>query len=167
MDAANRVLGAAWALFILLLSWSAASAQTPTGDIAPPDPRTFTVAGGIGHSLGWAGGQAEYYTVGDRVSLFAALGYTPDPSGASAAVGVRGYTSGANHRALLELSYSQLSAWARPRERNYGPGLQVGYQFTAAGGFTVLTSLGVGLEFDGDDVTPRRIMNLGLGHTWR
>lgn len=171
MEAASGGFGLAWAL-LLLVSSSAASAQSPTTDVADPGPRTVTVAFGIGNPLGWVGGQAEYYVAGDRVSLFAGLGYTPvfdfaDPSGPTAALGLRGYTGGVNHRALLELSYSQVSVWESTGERNYGPGLQAGYQYTADGGFTVLTSLGMGLEFDDGAVNARGLLTLALGYTWR
>jgi hypothetical protein len=48
-----------------------------------------------------------------------------------------------------------------------GPGLQLGYQFTADQGFTVLTSWGAGLEFSDGDVTRWPLLNLGFGYTWR
>jgi hypothetical protein len=52
---------------------------------------------GVGNAMGWFGGQAEYYVARDRASLFAGLGYTlevdeGDPSGATFALGARGFT---------------------------------------------------------------------------
>ena len=79
-------------------------------------------------------------------------GYTPeidagDPSGPTFAAGLRGFTPGDKHRGFLELSISQLAlvyGSAKERRRLYGPGLQAGYQFVTAGGFTLMLSLGLG-----------------------
>jgi hypothetical protein len=126
----------------------------------------------MGNALGWVGGQVEYYLAGDRLSVFGGFGHTPPeergyPSGPTGAAGVRAYTAGSKHRALAELSLSQVSTTPATDERNYGPGLQLGYQFTADQGFTVLASWGAGLEFSDGDVTRRTLLNLGFGYTWR
>lgn len=175
----------------LLFSASALSGQEAPASADRPDgarPRQVTILGGMGNSLGWLGAQAEWYFGGDRFSTFGALGYTPEledgdpPEGITFAAGVRGYTAGAHHRGLLELSISQiavqvtsiaigLSRIAVGGERLYGPGLQAGYQFSAAGGFTLLVSAGagyaVGLDDDVDESHVQPMLNLGFGYTWR
>ena len=149
------------------------SARLPRFQEAEPaGERRFTLAFGLGNSLGWVGGQAEHYLAGDRMSVLGGLGYTPaldpgDPSGVTLAGALRGYTPGQHHRGFLELSISQVSTSPLTGKRLYGPGLQVGYQFVARSGFTALASWGAGLERRHGETNAREILNLGVGYTWR
>ncbi len=144
---------------------------------AAPAPRTVTAALGVGNAFGWFGGQAERYLGQGRVSVFAGLGYTPasdpgDPSGVTVAGGVRGYTRGERHRAFLKASVSQIEVelW-EDGKRRYGPGLQVGYQYTARRGFTMMASVGVGHAVGQTDAfvpsSAAVLLGLGVGYTWR
>lgn len=144
-----------------------------------PD-RAVTVTLGLGNSMGWLGGQGEYYLAAGRVSLFAGLGYTPDwdynRSGLALAGGVRGYSAGSNHRVFVEASVSQVAVQrggplSPGTESYYGPALLLGYQFVSAGGFTAVGSAGAGYILDGaslaGDSRLQAVLNLGLGYTWR
>lgn len=149
--------------------------QDDFGD--PSARRSATVLAGAGNAMGWLGAQAELYFSGDRLSAFAGLGYTPalgegDPSGITGAAGLRAYTNGLRHRAFLELSVSQVAVRtgaAVEDKRFYGPGVQVGYQYTALSGFTLLASVGVGVALGVDEgVSPvYGLGGLGFGYTWR
>jgi hypothetical protein len=149
------------------------------GESPPPEPlpRFFTLTAGIGNSHGGIGLQAEKYLANTRLSVFAAVGYTPeeeegDYHGAGVAAGLRGFTTGVKHRGFLELSVAQLfvqESCFDTCESRYGPGLLAGWQLVTRGGFTLLLSLGVGVAFDPppgrDDVAPMGA--IGLGYTWR
>ena len=56
-------------------------------------------------------------------------------------------------------------------EKHYGPGLQIGYQYVAQKGLTIMTSIGagyaVGLDDEVDDSAVQMLMGLGVGYTWR
>ena len=159
-----------------------------------PGTRRFTLTSGLGNSMGWIGAQGEAYFVRDRLSLFGGLGYTPeidggDPTGITFAAGVRGYAGGAKHRGFLELSVTQVAIQSPimlggvvldEGKRLYGPGLQVGYQYTAGSGFTVMASGGLGLAIGASDLTLRDdllevrresevqpLLSIGFGYTWR
>lgn len=154
-----------------------------------PGPRAATVLVGVGNDLGWLGIQAERYFLGERLSAFGGLGYTPeidqdDPTGVTVAAGFRGFTPGRNHRGFLGLSVSQVAIETTTEpttpgspavvegNRLYGPGIQVGYQYTADRWFTAMISAGVGYpvgaEFDYQDGPPlQAILNIGIGYTWR
>jgi hypothetical protein len=101
---------------------------------------------------GWFGAQGERYFGPDRLSAFVGAGYTPsldqyEPSGLTFAAGLRGYTAGFKHRGFVEASVSQIfteSNALEPGRRLYGPGLAAGYHYASRGGFTLMTSLGVG-----------------------
>jgi hypothetical protein len=157
-------------LFLLLLPRG-----MPAQEAAPL--RVVTVTAGIGNAMGWFGAQGERYFGPDRLSAFIGAGYTPsldqfDPSGPTFAAGLRGYTAGFKHRGFLELSVSQIftevNAFERGR-RLYGPGLAAGYHFASRGGFTLMTSLGLGYAPGVDDGQSKvgGLANLGLGYTWR
>lgn len=126
--------------------------------------------------MGWFGGQVERYLAAERVSVFAGLGYTPsidqgDPSGLTFAAGGRGFTSGRKHRGFLELSVSQIfieQTFDGTGDRLYGPALQAGYQFVTGGGFTLMTSVGVGYA-PGVPTGESKwggVIGLGVGYTW-
>jgi hypothetical protein len=134
--------------------------------------RRATVLAGVGNSMGWFGAQGEKYFLGDRLSVFAGLGYTPDvdgnPSGITVAGGLRGFTPGIKHRGFLELSVSQVAVQYGLMRRLYGPGLQAGWQFATRGGFTLLTSAGVGyIPARNIDERFQLLIGLGVGYTWR
>ena len=167
----------------LLVLWPVYSmAQDTEPPPSSPGQRTVTILGGIGSSMGGLGFQAERYFRHERFSVFGGLGYTPSydiyPSYWAVAAGARAYiTTGKKHRALLELSVSMLS-WERWTDgevgltrKQYGPGLQVGYQYMARGGFTFMGSIGLGYAFGRDPrisdspITP--MIALGAGYTWR
>ena len=150
-------------------------AQAPAA--GPARQRVATITAGTGNALGWFGVQGERYWR-DRYSGFAGIGYTPAleddyPSGVAFAAGARGYTGGYRHRAFLELSVSQLvlvrSFSGEERRRIYGPGLQGGYQWATAGGFTLMVSAGIGyapsVPEGEDEVGP--MGGLSFGYTWR
>jgi len=173
-----------WTLFALALS-SPLTAQEATGRPAnEPTPRQFTLTAGVGNATGWLGVQGEGYFLGGRLSAFGGMGVTKPgtteayPSGLTVAVGLRGFTSGTEHRGFLEVSVSQIAIaetvaipgnYTVDGERLYGPGLQVGYQFTDGGGFTFMASTGAGYgigrhEYSGSF---HRMIGVGLGYTWR
>jgi hypothetical protein len=143
---------------------------------AAPRLRVATITAGTGNALGWFGVQGEHYWE-DRFSVFTGVGYTPSiddyPSGPTFAAGMRGYTGGYRHRGFLELSVSQLVLFrgfdGEDPRRLYGPGVQVGYQYAAAGGFTAMVSAGVGYA----PTVPEGESEVGFmgglsfGYTWR
>lgn len=139
--------------------------------------------------MGWLGVAVESYHSDGRFSAFGGLGYTPEydqgvPAGPTFAAGIRAYTLGIKHRVFAELSVFQVAIRRSIRafveesvgvfnvmevkdgKRYYGPGLQVGYQYVTAGGFTFVVSAGAGHAFG---VADRflDLLNLGLGYTWR
>jgi hypothetical protein len=149
-----------------------ASVQTLAAQADAPGIRDVTVLTGVGNSMGWFGAQGEKYFAADRLSVFAGLGYTPDvdgnPSGITVAGGVRGFTPGAKHRGFVELSVSQVAVQYGVERRLYGPGLQAGWQFATRGGFTLLTSAGLGyIPAKGVAEPFQLLLGLGLGYTWR
>ena len=139
--------------------------------------RVVTVTAGVGNAMGWYGAQGERYFGPDRLSAFVGAGYTPstdqdEPSGPTFAAGLRGYTAGFRHRGFLEASVSQIFTQTHavePGRRLYGPGLAAGYQYAARGGFTLMTSLGLGYApgVKGGYTKVGMLANLGLGYTWR
>lgn len=151
-----------------------AQATAPAGREAPPERRVTLTIGG-GNAMGWFGAQAERYFAHARRSVFLGLGYTPsldgdDTAGPAVAAGARGYTGGQRHRAFVELSVSQISV-STSGSHYYGPGLQLGYQYTARHGFTVMASAGLGYALSqpasvvGSHV--QALGGLGVGYTWR
>jgi hypothetical protein len=139
-----------------------------------PRPLASLLAG-IGHDMGWFGIQGIGYLIHGRLAVFGGLGYTPrllnsnDPHGVTVAIGIRGYTCGVLHRGFVELTYSQVRLQAGGTGgRFYGPGAQIGYQYTAARGFTFLASVGAGYARDvpnfGDELL--LIGGVGVGYTW-
>ena len=159
-----------------------------------PGPRKTTVVAGIGNTLGWLGIQGEFHLSQERLSAFGGVGYLPefdpgDASGLTLAAGVRGFTPGTKHRGFIELSFSVVAiqqpvfalvldatgtvgflVLVEDGKKRYGPGIQAGYQYVAAGGFTFLASVGVGYAILDDPFVSDRVfglMALGLGYTWR
>ncbi|HKU62314.1 MAG TPA: hypothetical protein VJQ44_13905 [Gemmatimonadales bacterium] len=147
-----------------------------TGQAAAGPQRIATVTAGMGNTMGWLGLQGERYFAHERLSAFAGLGYTPaidqgDPSGATFALGVRGFTPGVKHRGFLALSVTQLDRDKESEDprRLYGPGLEAGYQFASLGGFTAMVGTGLGYAPgmpEGQSAVVSMI-ELGLGYTWR
>jgi len=156
-------------LFLLLVPHSIPAQE------APP-LRVVTVTAGLGNAMGWLGAQGERYFGPDRLSAFVGAGYTPstdqyETSGLTFAAGLRGYTPGFKHRGFLEVSVSQIFTETDSLETGglYGPGLAAGYQYASRGGFTLMTSLGVGYAPGVNDGYNKvgALVNLGLGYTWR
>jgi len=164
-----RVLPTLSSLLLLLVPRS-----IPAQEAAPL--RVVTVTAGLGNAMGWLGAQGERYFGPDRLSAFVGAGYTPstdqyETSGPTFAAGLRGYTSGFKHRGFLEASVSQIFTESDSLETGglYGPGLAAGYQYASRGGFTLMTSLGVGYAPGVNDGYSKvgAVVNLGLGYTWR
>lgn len=143
-----------------------------------PKPRFFTLTAGFANTLSGVGIQGEKYFAKTRLSVFAAVGYTPaendgDYQGAGVAGGLRGFTPGVKHRGFLELSVSPLfldTSCFDACSLHYGPGLSAGWQYVSRGGFSLWLSGGIGVTFatvqPGDDsVAP--MGGIGLGYTWR
>ena len=163
------------ALALLLLV--AGAPESLIGHDAPAPQRIATLTAGLGNTMGWLGLQGERYFAHERLSAFVGLGYTTsidpgDPSGATFALGFRGFTTGVKHRGFLALCVSQLfveSGFSEDRRRLYGPGVEAGYQFASRGGFTFMAGLGLGYAPgmpDGENAVGSMI-ELGLGYTWR
>ncbi len=142
-----------------------------------PGQRLISLTAGVGNAMGWFGAQGERYFLDERLSIFLGVGYTPqvdpgDPTGPTFAAGFRSFTSGLKHRLFLEASASQVlleTEGADGGRRLYGPGLQGGYQFVSAGGFTMMVSVGAGYALGvprGGDPWATQF-GLGLGYTWR
>ena len=173
MQAVARLTSArTWfAILPLLLTPQAMRAQ------APAPLRVVTVSAGVGNAMGWFGAQGERYFRPGRVSAIVGAGWTPsldqyEPSGPTFAAGLRGYTAGFKHRGFLEASVSQIFTEVdalEPGRRLYGPGLAAGYQYASRGGFTLMTSLGLGYAPGVDDGQSKvgALANVGLGYTWR
>ena len=164
-------------LLVLMLSVPAPLSGQEASPWAGQRKRIATITAGTGNALGWLGLQGERYWARDRLSAFVGAGYTPeidagDPSGPTFAAGLRGFTPGYKHRGFLELSVSQLAlvyGSAEEGRRLYGPGLQAGYQFVTAGGFTLMLSLGLGYA-PGVPEGESEVGGMGglsLGYTWR
>lgn len=162
-------------------------------EAARPGARQVTAVAGFGNAMGWLGVQAEFHFARERLSAFGGLGYTPeidqgDPTGLTLAAGVRAYTPGIKHRGFVELSLSQVAiggltsvlvedvvppifVLVKESERHYGPGIQAGYQYVTAGGFTFVVSAGFGYALGVDDSfalsSVGALGGLGLGYTWR
>jgi len=147
------------------------------GQEATDPKRIATVTAGLGNTMGWLGVQGERYLARERLSAFLGLGYTPiidqgDPSGATFALGVRGFTAGVKHRGFLALSVSQLfveNTADEDRRRLYGPGLEAGYQFASRGGFTIMLGVGAGYApgMPEGQSAVASMVELGFGYTWR
>ena len=189
MGTHSRIGSIVFGSLLLLLPAAEGGAQVPdssSANLDPPGARRVTATVGTGNSLGWFGGQGEWYFRGDRLSAFGGLGYNREvdgrsPSGPAYALGLRGFTDGANHRGFLELSYSLVltrstaaviqdggsSRLQVEGDELYGPGVQVGYQYAADGGFTVLLSAGAGYGIGDDGSDIAGIGGIGLGYTWR
>ncbi len=175
----------------LLVLSSALHGQTSSDESAR---RQVTAVAGSGNAMGWLGVAAEFYFSAGRLSGFGGVGYLPeidqgDPTGLTFAAGVRAYTLGIKHRAFAELSFSQVAiegatlafveepigvfnfVVVKEGERHYGPGIQAGYQYVTAGGFTFVVSAGFGYALGVDDSVASSSVGglggLGLGYTWR
>ncbi len=161
------------ALVVLLLLGSSSAL---VGQETTPKLRVATVTGGIGNTMGWLGVQGERYFAHERLSAFLGLGYTPvrdqaDPSGPTFALGFRGFTPGVKHRGFLALCVAQLAVETGTDDpgRQYGPGVEAGYQFASLGGFTAMLGAGVGYAPGMPDTQSAfgAMAELGLGYTWR
>jgi hypothetical protein len=174
---------AVFAFLTLALSFPVAAQEEPATSADGPESRQFTFLVGLGNETGLLGVQGEKYFGQGRFSVFGGSGYAPEvddyPGGITLGVGFRGYTAGTKHRAFLELSVSQVAAVkpaAHPPDgqKLYGPGLEVGYQYTADGGFTLMASFGAGYGIGEELIEPLKETNsiyamagLGLGYTWK
>ena len=163
--------------------YSSLAAMVMAVALAPPvalmaqDAPRASVLAGFGNAFGWIGAQVEGYVAEGRVSAFAGLGYMPnllndEGSGIAGAVGVRAFTGGSRHRGLLEISLTALSNTVSStfggdvleKDRHYGPGIAVGYQFVGDGGFTAMLSGGVGVDDEGLDPENSRLQpTIGIG----
>jgi hypothetical protein len=135
----------------------------------------------VGNALGWVGVQGERYLRDGRLSLFVGVGYAPAfdedpnmPTGIAAAAGCRAYFGGGKHRVFLEGSVSQINRewWldaggSLEQARRYGPGVQVGYQLVSSGGFTFVSSAGVGYAVGAKSDRVSMLLGLAIGYTKR
>ena len=132
--------------------------------------RHASVTGGVGNSYAGLGASVEAFLVRSRVSAFGTLGYVPrvnDTDGRTAAgAGMRAYSGGVRHRVYLEGAFAPLIADERLASAPipYGPALAVGYSYTAASGFTLTLSRGIG--WAGSRHRLVAVGNFGLGYTW-
>ena len=157
-------------LLVLLTHVPGANAQeTASGSdtTSAPGLRRIGVHAGFGNVVGGLGVSGEYFVAGSRFSGVIGAGYLAGtnevPGGAGVGVAIRGFTTGVRHRGFLELSVLPLQ-WSDVQVL-YGPGLSVGYHYTAAGGFTIIGGAGVGWSVSTDEAAP--IVLLAFGHTWR
>ncbi len=169
------------ALATLLFVGPVHSLAQDTEPPSSPGPRNVTILVGLGESTGGIGFQAERYFRHERFSVFGGLGYHPSfdtgyPSGLAVAAGARAFiTTGKKHRAFLELSVLPIAMHRSyvPKEPEgqiaYGPGFQVGYQYTARAGFTFMGSIGLAYPIGTQsEFTHIRVTStIGLGYTWR
>ena len=151
-----------------------------TARAASPVVPTATLTVGFGNTMGGFGLQGEYYLAKGRVSAFAGIGYMPHiseepvPARVAGAVGARLFTGGLVHRGFVEVSVAELGTeWISANgelvdySRLYGPGIQVGYQHVARGGFTFMISAGVGYAPGSHGASTAWMGGIGIGHTWR
>jgi hypothetical protein len=165
---------------ILVLIALAPQLDAQVGGAAPDTAygeRRLGLMGGVGNTMGWLGASIELYMAHSRLSVVGGWGYVPEsdrgpPATVAFAAAARRYTAGPRHRAYVELSLSLLvisetvvAGLGTEVGRHYGPGVSIGYHYTARRGFTLLVGGGVGWAVGLDRVEP--ILNIGLGHTWR
>ena len=170
---------------VVVLSSIGTCTSLPTANAAERIPVAAVILGG-GNSMGWLGGQVEYYFANGRASVLAGVGYVPKdsekptlPTGVAGAGAVRVFTAVGRHRSFLEVSVSELRREATVtmvgptvvglnQKHLYGPGFQLGYQHVSTGGFTFLASAGVGFPLGSETNTSAAFMGgLGMGYTWR
>ena len=162
---------------VLGLAFPAIVAAQPAPRDTLPRPRFLTLTAGFGNTLGGVGIQAEKYLANTRLSVFGAIGYTPeedegDYSGLGLASGLRGFTPGTKHRGFLELSVSSLFIEENCFDAcstRYGPGLSAGWHFVTRGGFSLWLSGGIGVAFSNPpgENSVAGMGGIGLGYTWR
>ena len=164
---------------ILLVAMGVASplSAQATGQPNPAPAPSFGISLGFGSVLGWLGGGVEKYFSSGRSSVAVGLGYVPEtdegnPTFLAYGAGARRYFGSGAHRAAVELSVSMVSfEWISQggvvleSHKHYGPGLAVGYRYTAGGGLHFDTGLGAGWAVGAQSVHP--IGSLALGYTWR
>jgi len=150
--------------------------ETDIGSSPVPSP-SVGVSLGFGSVLGWLGGSVEKYFSGGRVSAAVGAGYVPEtdegnPAFAAFGAGVRRYFGAGKHRVALEASVSLISfQWVRQgpllleSNKYYGPGLAVGYRYTADSGLHFDASLGAGWAVGDDSIGS--VGSLAVGYTWR
>src|SRR5918996_3214139 len=129
---------------------------------APPSQPSLSVSVGVGNHYGWIGTAGEAYVVPGRLSAFAGLGIMPRelfgsfPTALAGAGGLRYYVplGGSGHRAFADLSISVLRMSRAVMigaavNRDYGPGLSLGYSYVAGSGLTVTAGAGLGRASNG------------------
>ncbi|HSM04280.1 MAG TPA: hypothetical protein VK858_06650 [Longimicrobiales bacterium] len=138
---------------------------------------SWAITAGVGNVRGWLGANGEIFLAGGDWSLLAGVGYVPESdvvveAFAAFGGGARRYFGGDRHAGFAELSYtlvaveqSGLFFGTEESERLYGPGVGVGYRFTAGGGFHAELGIGVGWAPGDDVVAP--IGSLAIGYTRR
>lgn len=133
--------------------------------------RRATLSAGLGNLYSGFGVNGEYHFLAGRMSIVAGVGVLPDPTTVGFSAAVRGFTAGEKHRMFLELSVSPLATERtylgnKPVDSKdyYGPGLSVGYNYSAARGFTFLVSGGAGWAAGLETVYGMGL--LGFGYTW-
>jgi hypothetical protein len=170
-----------WATVVvsyLLCASAIATAQVVAASDDSKLQRGATLSGGIGNAYGWCGVTVQTYFAGGRAAVFGGVGYTPDfqrgdPSGMTVAGGLRAFSDGRKHRMYGELSFAQIGIevpnWLHVNGRRiYGPGAQLGYEYTTSRGLHLSASIGAGYGLGISDYeTPwRPMLGLGIGYTW-
>jgi len=170
-------------LLALVTQVPSVSAQEPASGAdttSAPGLRRIGIHAGLGPVLGGPiGVGGEYFLAASRLSATIGAGYwfpVDNPGAPGFGAAVRGFTKGSRHRGFLELSVVPLAiAWTEvftPAGSQftdvrllYGPGLSVGYHYTAARGFTIIVGGGVGWTVTRAEAAP--LFLLAFGHTWR
>ena len=138
--------------------------------------RVVTVTAGVGNAMGWYGAQGERYFGPDRLSAFVGAGYTPSldhtshpalPSPQASAATPRGSGTAGSWRPRSASFHREQCV--RARSPTLRPRPRRGNQYAARGGFTLMTSLGLGYAPGVEDGYTKVgvLVNLGLGYTWR
>lgn len=156
------------------------AAQDPSGGNRLQTPErhaSYAVTLGLGNVLGWVGAGAERFFSRGRMSALVGAGYlwetdAGNPGRTAFGAALRSYLGSGAHRGVVELSVSLVAHdWLSVNgvvvedRKHYGPGLAIGYRFTAAGGIHFDFGLGGGWAVGNGSLHP--IGTLAVGYTWR
>lgn len=163
---------------------SAASAQTGAGGADGLPSPTYGVSVGLGNLRGFVGGSVErFFSEGGqsfavgvgRFPSSASTGRDGDPWFTAFGAAYRRYVGSGRHQASVEASVSMVnfsSTVTLPNrtvgvDRNYGPGLAIGYRYTTGTGLHFDVSGGAGWAVGVEEGSLEFIGGLAIGYTWR